>query len=139
MNRTDILTTAGDLINGQRARDYGDAAENFQRIADLWAPILGIDVAASDVALCLLQLKVARLVTSPAHADSWVDAAGYVALGGEIAAREVADAEPSVCGNTCFGWRCNRNAGHDGLHGYAGCYWGDATALAATTEEERAS
>jgi len=86
--RSAILTTANELINGQRAKDYGDAAENFQRIADLWKPILGTDVTATDVALCLTQLKVARLITAPAHSDSWVDACGYLALGGEIAQRD---------------------------------------------------
>jgi hypothetical protein len=86
--RSSILATANDLINGQRAKDYGDAAENFQRIADLWRPILGIDVTPEQVALCLTQLKVSRLITSPTHQDSWIDACGYLALGGEIAGRE---------------------------------------------------
>lgn len=86
--RETVLTTAEQLINGQRAKDYGDASENFQRIANLWAPILGVEVTASEVALCLTQLKVARLITSPTHKDSWVDAAGYIALGGEIANKE---------------------------------------------------
>lgn len=86
--RETVLTTAEQLINGDRAKDYGDASENFQRIADLWAPILGVEVTATDVALCLTQLKVARLITSPAHKDSWVDACGYLALGGEIANKE---------------------------------------------------
>lgn len=86
--RETVLTTAEQLINGDRAKDYGDASENFQRIANLWAPILGVEVTATDVALCLTQLKVARLITSPAHKDSWVDAAGYIALGGEIANKE---------------------------------------------------
>ncbi|QEP08841.1 hypothetical protein F0M17_02265 [Glutamicibacter sp. ZJUTW] len=83
-----MLTTAEQLINGDRAKDYGDASENFQRIANLWTPILGVQVTATDVALCLTQLKVARLITSPAHKDSWIDAAGYIALGGEIANKE---------------------------------------------------
>lgn len=87
-SRETVLTTAEQLINGDRAKDYGDASENFQRIANLWAPILGVEVTATDVALCLTQLKVARLITSPAHKDSWVDAAGYIALGGEIANKE---------------------------------------------------
>lgn len=93
MNRDQILTTAGGLINGDRARDYGDASENFQRIADLITPVLagklkpGTRVDAHEVALILTQLKVACLITSPAHEDSWVDAAGYIALGGEIATR----------------------------------------------------
>lgn len=86
--RETVLATAEQLINGDRAKDYGDASENFQRIANLWTPILGTEVTATDVALCLTQLKVARLITSPAHKDSWVDAAGYIALGGEIANKE---------------------------------------------------
>lgn len=85
MKRSDILATAETLINGQRAKDYGDAAENFRRIADLWEPVLGVNVTTEQVALCLLQLKVSRLITSPGHEDSWIDACGYLALGGEIA------------------------------------------------------
>lgn len=85
MNRSEILSTAESLINGDRAKDYGDASENFERIGKLWEPVLGVPVSAEQVALCLTQLKVARLITSPTHQDSWVDAAGYIALGGEIA------------------------------------------------------
>lgn len=81
------LTTAASLVSGDRAKDYGDAAESFTRLAALWSPILGVDVTPEQVALCLTQLKVSRLVVTPAHADSWVDAAGYIALGSEIAAR----------------------------------------------------
>ena len=87
MNRSDILNNAHTLINGDRAQDYGDPAVNFQRIADLWQPILGADVEPWQVALCLTQLKVARLITSPQHEDSWTDAAGYVALGAEVSGK----------------------------------------------------
>lgn len=85
MNRSTALSTAEGLINGPRAKDYGDASENFQRIADLWKPILKTDVTAAQVGLCLTQLKIARLIQSPNHQDSWVDAIGYLALGTEIA------------------------------------------------------
>ena len=40
---------------------------------------------ASQVALCLAQLKIARLIQSPEHPDSWVDLAGCAALGAEVA------------------------------------------------------
>ncbi len=85
INRVDVLNQAGDLINGDRAKTYGSAHDNFARVGKLWAPILGIEVSASDVALCLAQLKIARLISSRDHTDSWVDAAGYIALGAEIA------------------------------------------------------
>ena len=101
MNRDDALTTAGSLINGDRARDYGDARTNFQRIADLWAPILDTPVIPEQVALCLAQLKVARIIQSPFHADSWVDLIGYAALGAELATGEAGGAgEDSVASET---------------------------------------
>ena len=89
--RTRILRTAESLITGDRANDYDtkdDATGNFNRIAKLWEPILGVEITATDVALMLTQLKVARLIVNPAKEDSWVDAAGYIALGGEIANKE---------------------------------------------------
>lgn len=79
-----ILDRASTLVTGQRATDYGDAEESFQRVADLWAPILGVKVQPHQVALCMTQLKIARLVNSPTHGDSWVDAAGYIGLGGQV-------------------------------------------------------
>jgi hypothetical protein len=85
MKRETILTTAEQLINGDRAKDYGVAETNFNRIAALWQPILGVSITPEQVALSLAALKIARLIQSPAHIDSWVDACGYLALGGEIA------------------------------------------------------
>ena len=35
MKRDEVLKNAMKLINGNRAKDYGDAHENHQRIADL--------------------------------------------------------------------------------------------------------
>ena len=81
--RTEILETAATLINGDRARDYGSPKENFKRIADGWAVILQADVSAEQVALCMAWLKIARLVNGP-HEDSYVDAAAYMALAGEL-------------------------------------------------------
>lgn len=89
--REQALTTAAQLISGDRARDYGDARESFTRLAKLWAPVLGVDVTPAQVALCLTQLKISRLIATPTHGDSWIDAAGYIALGAEIAATDVRD------------------------------------------------
>jgi uncharacterized Zn ribbon protein len=38
-----------------------------------------------QVALCMNQVKVARLVNQPAKVDGWIDGAAYMALGGELA------------------------------------------------------
>jgi hypothetical protein len=85
MNRDEILNKACDLINGQRAKDYGDAMQNFANIAAGWSVILGDYVSPAQVALCMDWLKTCRLIGSPDHLDSWIDKAGYTALGGEIA------------------------------------------------------
>lgn len=87
--RAEILQTAEGLINGERADTYGSPEESFGRIADLWTAMgLRMDgrpVKAVDVALALAQLKISRIIGQPDHMDSWVDGAGYLALGGEMA------------------------------------------------------
>jgi hypothetical protein len=84
MKREEILQTAIGLINGDRAKDYGDAYENHKRIAELWSVVFGIKVTAYQVILCLILLKVARLIYSPQKTDSWIDLAGYSGIGGSF-------------------------------------------------------
>lgn len=85
MNRRSTLAKAAQLIHGDRQTDYGPPHENFTRIAKLWEPIFGISIAPEQVALAMTQLKIARLINTPEHADSWVDATGYLAIGAELA------------------------------------------------------
>lgn len=84
MNRNGILATAGELINGDRAEDYGSAYENHERIARIWSALIGVEVSASQVAIMMIALKLSRLANSEDHEDSWVDVCGYAALGGEF-------------------------------------------------------
>ena len=87
--RAKTLRTAETLINGDRAKAYGDPSENFGRIAGLlnaqFKHKLVSDFTAGDVALILTHLKLSRLANTPDHADSFIDACGYLALGAEIA------------------------------------------------------
>lgn len=83
MTREGILMTAQRLINGKRAADYGDAYENHQRIAQLWSVLLEQDVTPEQVYQCMIAVKLARLIVTPGHEDSWIDICGYAALGGE--------------------------------------------------------
>jgi hypothetical protein len=64
----------------ERGRIYGDAAANMAKTAQLWSLVLGVDVTPVQCALCLIQLKVARLLVTPDHSDSAVDIAGYAAV-----------------------------------------------------------
>lgn len=89
MIRTEILSTAGDYVTRDRAAAHGRAEDGFAAIAQIWD---ALDAArgdrarsALDVALYMAGLKLVRAATNPAHADNWVDLAGYAACGGEIA------------------------------------------------------
>lgn len=90
MNKVETLRAAKELITGDREVDYGEAARNFADIASLWSVVLGIEVQPWQVAACMSQLKLARAIKSPSHEDSWVDMAGYVGLGAELATQAVA-------------------------------------------------
>ena len=83
-DRQHFIDTASELINGPRAKDYGPAKFNHQRIATIWSVILNRVVTAEQVAACMIGVKLARLAEDITKDDSWVDIIGYAALGGEI-------------------------------------------------------
>lgn len=88
MYRDDFLMAAQDIINGDRATDYGDSYDTQSRIAQIWSGILGIEVEPHQVPLLFIAAKALRASKNAAHTDSWVDIAGYAALGGEIGDRQ---------------------------------------------------
>lgn len=78
-----ILDEAKKAVEA-RGQIYGSAAPNMARTAALWSAILQKPVTADDVALCLIALKIARLLETPGHRDSIVDIAGYAAVLGAL-------------------------------------------------------
>ncbi len=84
MTRAEVLDEAREVITGARQEDYGEARESFRRTAALWSTVLEIDISPADVALCLALLKISRLANNRSHWESWVDLAGYAALGAEV-------------------------------------------------------
>ena len=82
--RSQCLAEAMDLITGDRNHEYGEPLDNFGRIATGWSVILGHEVTPHQVALCMAWLKMARLVNTPGHDDSYVDASAYAALAFEL-------------------------------------------------------
>jgi len=80
---SDFLKKAIELVDGQRAIDYGDKTFNHQNIASLWSAYLGTDISAHDVAICMLLVKVARLKNMYTD-DCYIDIAGYAGIAGEI-------------------------------------------------------
>lgn len=83
--RTFTLRKADELINGDRQALYGDAAEEFEKVARAWSAMFGWEVYAYQVPLAMAVLKMIRAQKSPEHHDSYIDMAGYVALASEIA------------------------------------------------------
>ena len=90
-----ILDTAKQLISGKRAEEYGDAYDNFERIATLWNAYLSDylngkqtgKLLPHDVAALMMMVKLARIANNPKSWDSWVDIIGYAALGAETVER----------------------------------------------------
>lgn len=80
----DILTKAKTTVE-TRGKTYGGPRSNHQRIAALWGAMLGVNITPEQVALMMIQVKVARLMETPDHEDSWVDIAGYAWTGDRCA------------------------------------------------------
>jgi hypothetical protein len=83
MNGAELLEHAAGLVT-RRRREYGDPVELFDHIARRWSLTLGTKVSPAQVALCLIDLKLARLARDPKHLDSVVDVAGYAAVLREV-------------------------------------------------------
>jgi Domain of unknown function (DUF6378) len=83
MNGPALLEHAAALVNGRR-REYGEPTDLFEHVAARWSLTLGSKVSPAQVVLCLIDLKVARLVRDPKRLDSIVDVAGYAAVLREV-------------------------------------------------------
>ena len=87
-----MLLTAADTVS-KRSEIYGRPYVNHKRIADLWESYLdgsehnrfGPDgsphIGPHDVVIMMILLKIARLENDPRSVDSWIDLAGYAAVG----------------------------------------------------------
>lgn len=83
MSARQILEHAAGVLD-ERAAAYGPVAASMERIAARWSLTLGRPVTPAEVALCLIDLKLARLQHDPAHRDSITDVIGYAALLPEV-------------------------------------------------------
>lgn len=91
MTREETLKQAHVCVCGEREQDYGSPEDNFKLIADLWSSYTGQSYTAVDVAMMMALLKIARIKTGTATADSFVDLAGYAACAAEVATKRAAD------------------------------------------------
>ncbi len=74
-----FLDQAAHVLRDRRST-YGDPRQSMAAIAARWSITLGHPVTPAQVALCMIDLKLARLVRDPRHVDSLRDVAGYAAV-----------------------------------------------------------
>lgn len=105
MTRDEFIKQLSATVLTDRRTNYGPPEKNFDRIANLWGVYrhlqaakcrdnggsyddLGQGFDQMDVTIMMILMKVARIIETPTHMDSWLDIAGYAACGAEIAAGE---------------------------------------------------
>ena len=79
-----LLRKADTVINGARQSQYGNPIDNHRRIAAIWEVITGREYTPQEVAAMMIGVKLARLANKMGHEDTWMDIAGYAALGWEM-------------------------------------------------------
>lgn len=71
-----VLAEADVIVDNIKRDAYGPLKESFEGIARIWSGILGYPIKATEVALCMIGLKLSR--ESARHTrDNLVDIAGY--------------------------------------------------------------
>ncbi len=98
-DKQDILCEAMEVLRA-RGIPYGGVENNFDRIARRWNAHVQnrhgrfIECDAIDVAVMMIDLKLARVENQPKHRDSWVDIAGYAACRRELTSNEELTIDP---------------------------------------------
>jgi len=83
MTSEEMLQQAAAVID-ERSAAYGDVLMSMSAIAERWSITLGHDVTPAQVVLCMIDLKLTRLMHDPTHRDSALDVIGYAALLPEV-------------------------------------------------------
>lgn len=83
MSAREILEHAADVVD-ERRKAYGPPDTIMAAIAARWSLTLGQPITPAQVTLCMIDLKLARLVRDPDYRDGVVDVIGYAALLPEV-------------------------------------------------------
>ena len=84
MKASETLETAASLVSVDRAKQHGDMFHSHDLIARFWSIYIGKNLDAHDVACLMALLKIARTQYGETNPDDYVDAAGYMAIAGEL-------------------------------------------------------
>jgi hypothetical protein len=85
MSARQILEHVMTVVD-ERGKSYGPADAAMAATAARWSLTLGHPVTPAQVVLCMIDLKLARLVHDPTYRDGVVDVIGYAALFPEVVA-----------------------------------------------------
>ena len=112
-----ILQEALDLVDGERQEDYGPPRKMATRVSILALELFGIDLTPRQVIEFMMAMKLARLVETPDHRDSWVDLAGYI----EVLDRVDGGVPEEILGEDFGSWEAPAG------HGPVGMKYGEPT------------
>ena len=73
----DNFVRVNDMLNGEKAKEYGNPRTMFQNISKRW---FGCDDAEVDVAIMMAELKIERIKHDQSKEDSYMDAIAYLAM-----------------------------------------------------------
>lgn len=73
----DNLAHVNDMLNGEKAEEYGNPRTMFQNISQRW---FGCDDAEVDVAIMMAELKIERIKYDHSKEDSYLDAIAYLVM-----------------------------------------------------------
>lgn len=73
----DNFVRVNDMLNGEKAKEYGNPRTMFQNIAKRW---FGCADAEVDVAIMMAELKIERIKYDPKKEDSYLDAIAYLSM-----------------------------------------------------------
>lgn len=74
---TDNLVRVNDMLNGEKAEEYGNPRIMCQNISKRW---FGCDDAEADVAIMMAELKIERIKHDHSKEDSYLDAIAYLTM-----------------------------------------------------------
>lgn len=77
-----LLHDTADLIDGIKAKEYGDPDKSFNDIAQMWSIYLNHHISPIDVGMMMVLMKVVRNSGGRHKQDNCIDICGYAALVG---------------------------------------------------------
>lgn len=73
----DNLVRVNDMLNGEKAEEYGNPRTMCQNISQRW---FGCDDAEVEVAIMMAELKIERIKHDHTKEDSYLDAIAYLTM-----------------------------------------------------------